>query len=93
MLNGKATRGYELRLSCESCRSQPVKRAGVIHSTRTRRGSPAFAVGDLDGDGRPEVVVSEQPIVQGVPVTEVTALDGQSGTARWVLARSAPAAR
>ena len=71
------------RSRCESCRSQPVTRAGAIPLTRTRpSASPTYVVGDLDGDKRPEVVVSEQPIVQGLPVTEVTALDGVTGAPR-----------
>ncbi len=44
--------------------------------------SPAFAIGDLDGDGRSEVVVSEQTYQEGQAI-EVAALDGQSGEQRW----------
>ena len=44
--------------------------------------SPAFAIGDLDGDGRSEVVVSEQTLQEGQAI-EVAALDGQSGEPRW----------
>ena len=45
--------------------------------------SPAFAVGDVDGNGRPDVVVSENPWEGETGVTEVTALDGQSGKPLW----------
>ena len=44
---------------------------------------PAFAVGDVDGNGRPDVVVSENPWEGESGVTEVTALDGQSGKPLW----------
>ena len=44
--------------------------------------SPAFAIGDLDGDGRSEVAVSEQTYQEGQTI-EVAALDGQSGEPRW----------
>ena len=43
--------------------------------------SPAFVVGDLDGDGRSEVIVAEQTLVDGQSATEVTALDGLTGGA------------
>ena len=46
-------------------------------------GSAGLAVGDLDGDGRPEVIMREQPR-QGIkPAIEVTALDGQAGKLLW----------
>ena len=45
--------------------------------------SPAFAVGDVDGNGRLDVVVSENPREGASAVTEVTALDGQSGKPLW----------
>jgi hypothetical protein len=51
----------------------------LIQGTGT---SPAFAIGDLDGDGRSEVVVSEQTYQEGQAI-EVAALDGQSGEPRW----------
>jgi len=41
---------------------------------------PAFAVGDLDGDGRQEVIVSELQIGTAI---EVDVLDGRDGTIRW----------
>jgi hypothetical protein len=44
--------------------------------------SPAFAIGDLDGDGRSEVVVSESTYQVGQAI-ELAALDGQSGEPRW----------
>ena len=45
--------------------------------------SPAFAVGDVDGNGRLDVVVSENPWEGENAATEVTALDGQSGKPLW----------
>ncbi len=45
--------------------------------------SPAFAVGDVDGNGRPDVVVSENPWEAESGMTQVTALDGQSGKPLW----------
>jgi len=45
--------------------------------------APAFAVGDLDGDRRPEVVVREHPDETDHPDGLVTALEGQTGTRRW----------
>ena len=45
--------------------------------------SPAFAVGDVDGNGRLDVVVTENPRDGASGVTEVTALDGQSGNPLW----------
>ncbi|HEX4589012.1 MAG TPA: VCBS repeat-containing protein, partial [Gemmataceae bacterium] len=45
--------------------------------------SPAFAAGDVDGNGRLDVVVSENPREGASAVTEVTALDGQSGKPLW----------
>ncbi len=47
-------------------------------------GAATFVGGDLDGDGSAEVVVCEQPLVLAEPVTELTALDGASGRARWI---------
>ena len=46
-------------------------------------GSPAFAVGDVDGNGRLDIVVSENPRAGASAVTEVTALLGQSGKPLW----------
>ena len=45
--------------------------------------SPVFAIGDLDRDGRPEVVVTQQTYREGQAAVEVAALDGQSGEPRW----------
>ncbi len=45
--------------------------------------SPAFAVGDVDGNGRLDVVVSDNPRAGASAVTEVTALLGQSGEPLW----------
>ena len=42
-----------------------------------------FAVGDLDGDGRAEVIVSDQPPKGTQAVIELTALDGRHGASRW----------
>jgi tRNA A-37 threonylcarbamoyl transferase component Bud32 len=44
---------------------------------------PAFAVGDLDGDGRAEVVVREQAPAVSEAAIELTALDGRDGATRW----------
>jgi hypothetical protein len=45
--------------------------------------SAAFAIGDLDGDRRPEVVVREQPGEPVAAAIDVAALDGQTGERRW----------
>jgi hypothetical protein len=45
--------------------------------------SPAFAVGDVDGDGRLDVVVSDSPREGESAVAVVTALLGQSGKPFW----------
>jgi tRNA A-37 threonylcarbamoyl transferase component Bud32/outer membrane protein assembly factor BamB len=45
--------------------------------------SPAFAIGNVDGNGRLDVVVSENPPKGASAATEVTALDGQSGKPLW----------
>jgi outer membrane protein assembly factor BamB len=46
--------------------------------------SPAFVVGDLDGDGRSEVIVAEQKTrADGQSATEVTALGGLTGSPLW----------
>jgi hypothetical protein len=45
--------------------------------------STAFAVGDVDGNGRLDVVVSENPRAGASAFTAVTALDGQSGKPLW----------
>ncbi|HEX3448815.1 MAG TPA: VCBS repeat-containing protein, partial [Isosphaeraceae bacterium] len=88
LFNGKAPAGtvpFEVRVlslaTGDTRWSHPLNPRAV--------GSPTCVVGDLDGDKRPEVVVSEQPIVQGLPLTEVTALDGETGTPRWVWRGSA----
>jgi outer membrane protein assembly factor BamB/predicted Ser/Thr protein kinase len=52
-------------------------------------GTATFMAGDLDGDGTAEVVVCEQPLVLAEPVTELTALDGAGGRARWIWRSSA----
>jgi outer membrane protein assembly factor BamB len=46
-------------------------------------GSPVFAVGDVDGNGRLDVVVSENSWEGENAATKVTALDGQSGKPLW----------
>ena len=86
LLNGKAASGttpFELRVlslaTGDTRWSHPLNPSAV--------GSPTYVVGDLDGDRRPEVVVSEQPIVQGLALTEVTALDGVTGKPSLDLAR------
>jgi tRNA A-37 threonylcarbamoyl transferase component Bud32 len=42
-----------------------------------------FAVGDLDGDGRFEVIVKDQPPAGSQSTIEVTAFDGRDGVRRW----------
>ena len=83
VLNGQAAAGtlpFEVRVlslaTGDTRWSHPLNPRAV--------GSPKCVVGDLDGDNCPEVVVSEQPIVQALPVAEVTALDGLTGSPRWV---------
>ncbi len=44
---------------------------------------PAFAVGDLEGDGRPEIVVRDQLLGDAQAQIAVTALDGRNGSTRW----------
>ena len=44
---------------------------------------PAFAVCDLDGDGRPEVVVRDQLFGNAQAEIAVIALDGRDGSTRW----------
>ena len=51
-----------------------------IYSFRT---SPQLAVADIDGDKRPEVVVTEQPAVGDQMGFVLKALDGRDGTVRW----------
>jgi outer membrane protein assembly factor BamB/tRNA A-37 threonylcarbamoyl transferase component Bud32 len=46
--------------------------------------SAAYVVGDVDGDGRAEVIVGDRPPEGTPPVTEVTALDGREGAIRWI---------
>ena len=48
-----------------------------------RDARPAFTVGDLDGDGRAEVVVRDQPPGGTQAAVEIAALDGRDGAARW----------
>ncbi len=48
-----------------------------------RDARPAFTVGDLDGDGRAEVVVRDHPPVGTQAAVEFAALDGRDGAARW----------
>jgi hypothetical protein len=43
----------------------------------------AFTVGDLDGDGRAEVAVRDQPLAGTQSAVEIAALDGRDGAARW----------
>ncbi len=42
-----------------------------------------FKVGDLDGDGRAEVVVRDQPPGGGQAAIELRVLDGRQGATRW----------
>ena len=51
--------------------------------------SPAFAVGDVDGNGRFDVVVSDSPREGESAVALVMALDGQSGKPFWSWRRGA----
>jgi serine/threonine protein kinase len=43
----------------------------------------AFAVGDLDGDGRAEAIVSDQPAEGSLSAVELTAIEGRNGATRW----------
>ena len=47
-------------------------------------GLAAFGVGDLQGNGHSEVVLSEQLVVNDEAVQRVAALDGATGKPRWV---------
>jgi hypothetical protein len=47
------------------------------------RSIPQLAVADLDGDKRPEVVVTEQPAAGDKEAFTLKALDGRDGTVRW----------
>lgn len=61
-------------------------RDGTRRWTRPLRytGGPAsFRVGDLDGDGRAEVVVADQPASGAKEPVEILALDGRDGALRW----------
>ena len=51
--------------------------------------SAVFATGDLDGDARPEIVVSQQTPQENEAI-EVAALDGSSGEPRWSWRGEAP---
>ena len=54
------------------------------HTTTYREDVLArFAAGDLDGDGRPELVVRDQLLANAQAQFEVTALDGRDGSTRW----------
>jgi hypothetical protein len=48
-----------------------------------RDAKAAFTVGDLDGDGRAEVVVRDRPPGDTQTAVEIAALDGRDGAARW----------
>ena len=50
---------------------------------RAIRGPASFRVGDLDGDGRAEVVVADRPEPGAKETVEIIALDGRAGTPRW----------
>jgi hypothetical protein len=52
--------------------------AAPFHADR----DPAFAVGDLDGDGRAEIVVRDQAGGNDAEIA-LSALDGRDGRARW----------
>jgi hypothetical protein len=45
--------------------------------------APHFVIGDLDGDGRPEVVVTEVLRQAAAAVVDVTAVDGLTGKPVW----------
>ena len=55
----------------------------VHHLNANAAASPAFAIGDVDGDRRAEVVVRERPRQEAQAGIEVTALDGSAGTSLW----------
>ncbi len=52
--------------------------------------SPQLAVADLDGDNRPEVVVTEQPAAGELQAFAIKALEGRDGTVRWTWNGGAP---
>ena len=59
--------------------SRPVEDASSIFAT----GGPQLAIVDLDGDRRPEVLVTERPPAGPGIAFEVKAFDGATGTPRW----------
>jgi hypothetical protein len=51
---------------------------------------PQFAVADLDGDKRPEVVVTEQPAAGEQEAFAIKVLEGRDGSVRWTWNGGAP---
>jgi outer membrane protein assembly factor BamB/predicted Ser/Thr protein kinase len=49
----------------------------------TSQAFPALAAGDLDGDGRAEVLVTDAPPMGDPASVELRALDGRDGSTRW----------
>ncbi len=62
-------------------------RLDFIYSFRT---IPQLAVADIDGDKRPEVIVTEHPAAGNQEAFMLKALDGRDGSVRWTWNGGAP---
>jgi hypothetical protein len=59
-------------------------KAGWLHRIRSQNpDASTFRLGDLDGDGRAEVVVLDEPARKDEAAFELAVLDGRDGSTRW----------